>query len=121
MPKAKADTVTTHRIEFQQTERDALEMVAASIAARNVSASVNSLVTPFTTATVAGVAWSLSILGVAYLSFSEKAQQMAVESVEGSLWDTALGPIWGTINSLSGDKISNGFQDIMSNINDKYI
>jgi hypothetical protein len=42
-PKAKSDQVVTHRIEFQDTERDALEMVAASIAARNVTQSVTNL------------------------------------------------------------------------------
>ena len=120
-PKAKADQVITHRIEFQETERDALEMVAASIAARNVTESVNNLVTPFTTATVAGVAWSLSILGVVALSLSERAQKAAVEGGKGALWDAALGPVWGLVNSLSDDSISNKFERIMSNINDKYI
>jgi hypothetical protein len=124
-PKAKADQVITHRIEFQETERDALEMVAASITARNVSATVNNLVTPFTTATVAGVAWSLSILGVLGLALSEKARKAVLESgesaLEGALWQAALGPVWGLVNSLSDDKISNKFESIMSNINDKYI
>jgi hypothetical protein len=100
-------------------------MVAASITARNVSATVNNLVTPFTTATVAGVAWSLSILGVLGLALSEKARKAVLESgesaLEGALWQAALGPVWGLVNSLSDDKISNKFESIMSNINDKYI
>jgi len=120
-PKRKPTETVLHRIELQQTERDALEMVAASITARNVSATINNLVTPFTTATVAGVAWSLSILGVVALTLSEKAQKAALESGESALWDAALGPLWGTVNALSGDKISNKFESIMSNINDKYI
>ena len=62
-PKAKADNVTTHRIEFQQTERDALEMVAASITARNATQSVanltkgvGNLIDPVLSASAAGVA-----------------------------------------------------------------
>ena len=116
-PKAKADQVITHRIEFQETERDALEMVAASIAARNVTASLNNLATPFTSATVAGVAWTLSILGVAAIALSETAQEKAKEAGQGALWQTALGPIWGGINALSGDKISNKFESMMRNMN----
>jgi hypothetical protein len=120
-PKKKSDHVQVHRIELQQTEREALEMVAASITARNVTESVNNLVTPFTTASVAGVAWSLSILGVVALSLSERAQKAAFEGGQGALWDAALGPVWGLVNSLSDDAISNKFESIMSSINDKYI
>lgn len=61
-PKAKSDRVVTHRIEFQQTEREALEMVAASITARNVTASVGNLITPVLGASVAGVAAMLGLL-----------------------------------------------------------
>jgi hypothetical protein len=96
-------------------------MVAASIAARNVTAAVNNLVTPFTTATVAGVAWSLSILGVAVLTFSEQAQKALLDETKSSAWQAVLGPVWGLANALSDDKISNKFESIMSNINDKYI
>ena len=120
-PKKKSDHIQTIRFEFQETERQALEMVAASMAARNVTESVNNLVTPFTTASVAGVAWSLSILGVVALSLSERAQKAVVEAGQGALWDAALGPVWGLVNSLSDDAISNKFESIMSNINDKYI
>jgi len=120
-PKAKADQVIVHRIEFQETERDALEMVAASITARNVTASLNNLATPFTTATVAGVAWTISILAVLGIALSETAQEKVKEAGKGALWQTALGPIWGGINALSGDKISNKFESILSGINDKYI
>jgi hypothetical protein len=121
MPKAKADQVITHRIEFQETEREALEMVAASITARNVTASLSNLATPFTTATVAGVAWTISILAVAGIALSETAQNELKEAGKGAVWQAALGPIWGTINALSNDQISNKFESIMSGINDKYI
>ena len=45
-PKAKATSTVSHRIEFQETERDLLEMVGASITARNVSQSVGSILSP---------------------------------------------------------------------------
>jgi len=70
-PKAKADQVITHRIEFQETEREALEMVAASITARNVSASAenltkgfSNLVTPFTQASIAGITFAITVGGM---------------------------------------------------------
>jgi len=46
-PKAKSDQVITHRIEFQETERDALEMVAASMTIRNLGEGVGSILSPF--------------------------------------------------------------------------
>ncbi len=68
-PKAKADQVITHRIEFQTSEREALEMVAASITAKNVTASaenltkgVGNLITPVLSASAAGVAAALGII-----------------------------------------------------------
>lgn len=72
MPKAKSDQVITHRIEFQETERDALEMVAASITARNVTASVNNLVSPFTQSTTAGAVMAISLLStIGFVFISE--------------------------------------------------
>ena len=69
LPKAKSTQVITHRIEFQQTEREALEMVAASITARNVASSVENLtkgvgnlMTPVLSASAAGVAAALGII-----------------------------------------------------------
>jgi hypothetical protein len=62
-PKAKSDRVVTHRIEFQETEREALEMIAASITARNVSESINNVLTPFTQASVAGISFALALAG----------------------------------------------------------
>jgi len=69
MPKAKSDRVVTHRIEFQQTERDALEMIAASITAKNATASVanvtkgvSNLITPVLSASAAGVAAALGLI-----------------------------------------------------------
>jgi hypothetical protein len=53
-PKAKADTVTTHRIEFQETEREALDMVAASLAIKNIGAGVGNIISPFLTMSAAG-------------------------------------------------------------------
>ena len=62
-PKAKATQVITHRIELQTKERENLDMVAASITARNVTASVGNLLTPFTQCTIAGAITATTILG----------------------------------------------------------
>jgi len=40
MPKRKPDEVIVHRIEFQQKEREALEMAAASYSFRNVASPI---------------------------------------------------------------------------------
>lgn len=69
MPKAKPTSTITHRIEFQNKEREALEMVAASIAAKNATQSVANLtqgaanlVTPLLSASAAGVGAALGII-----------------------------------------------------------
>ena len=77
MPKAKADQVIVHRIELQETERDALEMIAASITARNVSTSINNVITPFTQASVAGIAFAISILGA--FGVAKEAHKAGIE------------------------------------------
>jgi len=66
LPKAKPDQVIVHRIELQETERDALELFIASNAAKNVMDGVgnlfSSLVTPLTTCTVWGAATAAMII-----------------------------------------------------------
>ena len=68
-PKVKSDVHHTYRIEFQDTEREALNMVAASVTARNatqsvanLTAGVGNLVTPILSATPAGVAAVLGLI-----------------------------------------------------------
>jgi len=61
-PKLKPEKVILHRFELQQTERDALEMVAASITARNVTQSVNNLISPVLSASAAGIAAVLGLI-----------------------------------------------------------
>jgi len=46
-PKRKPTETLLHRIELQQTERDALEMVAASLTVRNLGEGVGSILSPF--------------------------------------------------------------------------
>lgn len=57
MPKAKADQVIVHRIELQETERDALELLVTSMAVKNITTAGSSFVSAFTRAT-----WSGAIL-----------------------------------------------------------
>ena len=68
-PKSKPTETVLHRLELQTAERDVLEMVAASITARNVTASaenltkgVGNLITPILGASVAGVGVALGLL-----------------------------------------------------------
>ena len=62
MPKRKPDQVIVHRIELQEHEREALDMVAASITARNVTASIGNLVTPILGASAAGIGAALGLI-----------------------------------------------------------
>jgi len=52
MPKAKPDQVVIHRIEFQEREREMLEMIAASITAKNIAGTTEALLNPFLSMTV---------------------------------------------------------------------
>jgi hypothetical protein len=97
-PKAKSDQVVTHRIEFQDTERDALEMVAASIAARNVTQSVTNLtkgvgnlIDPVLSASFAGVAAALGIIAW---------YELRNEEISKNTFDYALGEEPGWIGRL---------------------
>ena len=71
-PKRRPDQVIVHRIEFQEKEREALDMVAASITARNVTASVGNLITPVLSASAAGVAAALGLLAFYEIYSQEK-------------------------------------------------
>lgn len=122
-PKAKSDQVITHRIELQQTERDAFEMLAASMAAKNVSHSINNLITPFTQASIAGITFALSIAGVVGV-LSEGAKNGIIGG-DGSLIEAEdippffFGLIPGTvayaIRNLSWDDVQKSFDDRMRN------
>lgn len=47
MPKAKSDHVQVHRIELQETERDALQLLIGSEAAKNASSTFENIARPF--------------------------------------------------------------------------
>jgi|TARA_R110000824_G_scaffold64046_1_gene167721 hypothetical protein len=102
-PKAKADNVTTHRIEFQQTERDALEMVAASITARNATQSVanltkgvGNLIDPVLSASAAGVAAALGIIAWWELRDLENENNPTFDKAFGdSLLGKIIAPLQG--------------------------
>jgi hypothetical protein len=89
-PKAKSDKVVTHRIEFQQTEREALDMVAASITVRNLSASVGNVMNPILGASVAGVAAGLGLLAWWELESLER-DKMSVGGYPQGTYDEAHG------------------------------
>ena len=69
-PKAKSTNVTTHRIELQSYEREALDMISASYTAEKVSKSLQNVLngmgtisSAFTQATPAGVIFSTAVFG----------------------------------------------------------
>ena len=86
MPKAKPDQVIVHRIELQETEREALDTLVASNAVRNVGAAVGSIINPILGASVAGlVAWGATMAFMeSYLSGREIAKMAGTYSHGGS-------------------------------------
>jgi len=71
MPKRKPDQVIVHRVELQEKERESLEFMAMSFAAKNYSASIGNLVTPVLGATATGVGAALGILAYFELTQDE--------------------------------------------------
>lgn len=121
MPKRRSPDKNhfTYRLELQQTERDALELLAASMAAKNISSSFANVVTPFTTATAAGVAWAVAILGGAWaMSNEEKAMEILGEATEGTIFNVLAGPFWGGINMVSNNEVKHRFENMMAAIRD---
>ena len=61
MSKRKPDNLTSVRLELQNSEREMLEMVSASLTARNITASISNLLTPLTQCTPAGAIFAATI------------------------------------------------------------
>ena len=116
-PKKKSDHVQVHRIELQQTERDALEMVAASIAARNVSQSINNVITPFTQASIAGLSFALSLataFGVAKEAHKAGIEPSDVLPFVGGIIPGSV--VYG-IRNINWQNVQNEFDKRMRNYN----
>lgn len=119
MPRAKSDVHHTYRIELQQTERESLELLTASLAARNLSAAVGNILTPFTTATVAGMGWTIAILAALHgIKEAEDAQKPKIDldADEGILFNLLVGPFWGGINMLSNNEVKNQVQSFLNSV-----
>ena len=133
-PKAKADEVITHRIEFQETERDALEMVAASIAAKNISGtaknitqSFSNLVTPFTQASIAGITFAITLAGM--IGIAKEGQKSGVfgsdssgapispEDIPPFLFGIIPGTTAYAIRNINWTQVQNEFDRRMRDIN----
>jgi len=127
MPKRRSPDKNhfTYRLELQQTERDAFEMLAASMAAKNVTHSINNLITPFTQASVAGITFALSIAGV--IGVVSEGAKNGIIGADGSLIEAEdlppflFGIIPGTvayaIRNLSWDEVQKSFDDRMRDYN----
>jgi len=74
MPKAKPTEVIVHRIELQEHERDTMDMVAASYAAKNIAQGIGSLLEPFTKCTLWGAAVASTIWGVVIVERFAKSE-----------------------------------------------
>ena len=80
LPKAKADQVIVHRIELQETERDALDIFIASNAAKNVGDGLGSIgdglgsiISAFTRASLPGTILWGSVLAFLAIEFESRS------------------------------------------------
>jgi hypothetical protein len=64
MPKAKPDQVIVHRIELQDHERDSLDLLVGSLAARNLAQGAGSLLDPLLKCSLWGAAFASTIWGI---------------------------------------------------------
>lgn len=98
-PKAPADNVIIHRIEFQEREREMLDMLTASLAIKNVSSGVGSLIAPVLGASLVGVgAW------IAVMAYIENMISKSL-TPEGHVGWSA---VKGGYNPVNADDISHG-------------
>ena len=112
-PKKKSDHVQTHRIEFQQTERDALEMVAASITARNVSKTINNVISPFTQCSVAGITFALSMLGAFGVAKEAHKAGVEAEDIPPFFFGIIPGSVAYGIRNINWNTVQNEFDKRM--------
>jgi len=116
-PKLKPEKVILHRFELQQTERDTLEMVAASITARNVTTSINSLITPFTQASVAGISFALALVGAVGLAAEAQKVGVTKEDVAPYLFGIIPGSLAYGIRHINWNNVQNEFDKRMRDMN----
>jgi hypothetical protein len=97
-PKAKPDTVVNYRLELQDHEREALDMVAASIALRNVGSTVNSILDPlFKMTPSSAVLFGAALTGFSLLAAADEVtdvlqEQGIISEAPGAIPKVATAP-----------------------------
>ena len=101
-PKAKPHKVVVHRIEFQEHEREALDMLAASMAFKNVGAGVGSVLDPFLRMSTTGFI-ALSTLGIYLLdrAANNMEQQLNADPESVPTMDLFVKTIWNTVSPFA--------------------
>jgi hypothetical protein len=110
VPKQKPTSTISHRIEFQTKEREAIEMVALSITAKNATQSVanltkgaGNLLTPVLSASAAGVAAALGLIAWWELRDLEKEKNATFDAALGDGWiSKVLAPLTGDFRDTEG-------------------
>jgi len=116
-PKSKPTETVLHRIELQQTERDALEMVAASITARNVSKTINNVISPFTQASVAGISFALALVGAVGLAAEAQKVGATKEDIAPFFFGIIPGSVVYGIRNINWTNVQNEFDKRMRDYN----
>lgn len=126
-PKSKPTETILHRIEFQQSERDALEMVAASITARNVTQSVSNLISPFTQASIAGMTFAITIAALVgivdegkkngFFGTDDSGAPISPEDLPPFFFGIIPGSVVYGIRHINWTNLSNEFDNRIRNYN----
>ena len=100
MPKKKSDHVETVRLELQEKERDALELLSTTIAARNATQSVsnvangvNSIVSPFLNMSVTSGIYFGGLIALLIGKLTNDLDEKGKTSPLASLLINQFGPV----------------------------
>lgn len=97
MPKQKADNVQIIRFEFQETERDALNLYVASNAVKNVvggiGEGVGSVIAPFANMTVTSGLYFGSLIGLVLTKIAVDMDESGRTGNLSSFFINSFGPV----------------------------
>ena len=101
-PKAKPHKVVVHRIELQEKERESLDMIAASMAVKNVGAGVGSIIDPFLRMSTTGFI-ALSTLGVFIIdrAANDMERQLNEDPESVPTMNLLVNTVWNTVSPFA--------------------
>jgi hypothetical protein len=105
MPKAKPSLeggVIVHRIELQEKERESLDMIAASMAVKNIGSGVGSIIDPFLRMSTTGFI-ALGTLGVFIIDSAANNMEQQLQNDPESVptMNLFVNTVWNTVSPFA--------------------